>query len=320
MRAVTHRVLLACVCALLAAACASGQQQGAFAELAAPGQSRSDPIAIVPITPGTPGDAATVTGALEVTAGKAIITSSGSVTSGSNTTDVVLPHRGVLRVCSGSSVKLAADSSVPAGDVPGLLMALDRGAVEASFATGRNADVLLTPDFRILIAGPGPADVKVRLADHGDTCLDNAGVNAPYVVVTSVFGDGLYRVQPGQRVMFQHGSLNEVVDQEKESCGCPAAPKPGSNEFPLAQSEGLAPLAKPVPTPAAGLKTPVPAGQALVYKSADHAPKSVDIPQPAPQPPVAVAANPAPRPKARKKTQGLFGRIGNFFRRIFGAE
>ena len=286
----------------------------------APGQSHSDPIAIVPITPGTPGDAATVTGALEVTAGKAIITASGSVTSGAHTTDVVLPHRGVLRVCSGSSVKLAADSSVPAGDVPGLLMALDHGAVEASFATGRDADVLLTPDFRILIAGPGAADVKVRLGDHGDTCVDNAGVNAPYVVVTSVFGDGLYRVQPGQRVMFQHGSLNEVVDQEKESCGCPAAPKPGSNEFPLAQSEGLAPMpaAAPALSHASGSGQTT---QALVYQSADHAPKIAAIPQPAPQTQAAepVAPAPAAKPKVAKKL-GFLGRLGRFFKQIFGAE
>ena len=73
--------------------------------------------------------------------------------------------------------------------------------------------------------------------------MDNSGVNGPYVVVSSVFEGGAYRVQPGQRVMFQHGSLHEVVDQEKESCGCPpSAPK--GNEFPLAQSMGLAPTAE----------------------------------------------------------------------------
>jgi hypothetical protein len=155
--------------------------------------------------------------------GKAVIAASGTVTSGSQTTEVVLPHRGVLRVCASTTVKLAADSSVPAGETPGLMMAMDHGAVEASFATGRNSDILLTPDFRILIGGPGAAEVKVRLGQHGDTCVDNAGppVNAPYVLVSSVFDGGDYRVQPGQRVMFQHGSLREVVDNEKEPCGCP---------------------------------------------------------------------------------------------------
>ena len=182
--------------------------------------------------------AATVTGALEVSGGRAIIAASGSVTSGSKTTEVMLPHRGVLRVCASTTVKLAADTSVPAGETPGLLMAMDHGAVEMSFANLRNADILLTPNFRILIGGPGASEVKVRLGREGDTCVDNAGANAPYVVVTSVFDSGLYRVQPGQRVMFQHGSLREVVDQEKEPCGCPPRRKAKANEFPLAESEG----------------------------------------------------------------------------------
>ena len=55
------------------------------------------------------------------------------------------------------------------------------------------------------------ATLKVRLGEHGDTCIDNPGAHAPYVVVSSVFDGGAYRVQPGQRVMFQHGSLSEVV-------------------------------------------------------------------------------------------------------------
>ena len=94
------------------------------------------PIAIVPLDSKNPDAAATVTGALEVSQGKAIIAASGTVTSGSQTTEVVLPHRGVLRVCASTTVKLAADSSVPAGETPGLMMAMDHGAVEASFATG----------------------------------------------------------------------------------------------------------------------------------------------------------------------------------------
>jgi hypothetical protein len=66
----------------------------------------------------------------------------------------------------------------------------------------------------------------------------NAVVNAPYVLVTSVFGDGDYRVQPGQRVMFEHGSMREVVDNEKEPCGCPPPLHPGTNEFPAGAERG----------------------------------------------------------------------------------
>jgi hypothetical protein len=222
----------------------------------------------------------------------------------------------VLRVCASTSVKLAADSSVPAGEIPGLMIAMEHGAVEASYATGQNSDILMTPDFRILIGGPGAADVKIRLGQHGDTCVDNAGINAPYVLVTSIFEGGAYRVQPGQRVMFEHGSLHEVVDQEKEPCGCPPAEAKG-NEFPLAQSEGLAPLAKAAPSAVnAGGTQAVPV-EPLVYKSPAQAPPPAT---PAAEPAAGTAASPAASTAPAKKKTGFFGSIGKFFRRIFGAE
>lgn len=290
---------------------------GIAATTAAVAPGASAPIAIVPLG-GKKGAAATVTGALEVTGDKAMIAASGSVTSGDTTTDVTLPDRGVLRVCTATTVKLAADTSVPKDEKPGLLMALDHGALEADFATGRNSDMVLTPDFRILISGPGEADVKVRLGKQGDTCVDNAGINAPYVLVSSLFGGGVYRVQAGQRVMFEHGSLQTVVDNEKEPCGCPPAVKQGSNEFPLAQSEGLAPLAKPAEAEkGAPPETHLP----LVYNSAEHAPKpaaQAQTPKAAPAAPTAEAA--AVRAPAVKHKHGFFRSIGRFFKRIFGAD
>lgn len=281
------------------------------------------PVAIVPITPGNPNDAAVVTGALEVTAGKAMIATGGSITSGSRTTNVILPRRGTLRVCASTTVKLAADTSVPAGGVPGLLMAMDHGAVEMSFANtpaGSNDDILMTPDFRILIGGPGASDVKVRLGREGDTCVDNSGKDAPYVVVTSLFDSGLYRVQPGQRVMFQHGSLREVVDEEKEPCGCPPPPEAAGNAFPLAESEGLA----PTPAPAANAPTPKPGSAQVVPPplvfsgEKEQAPAAVAAANPPPSSPAATAQTVPAKPAAKKKRPNVFVRFGHLLRRIFG--
>ncbi len=294
------------------------------AQAAAPPDPSNTPIAIVPINSDNPNNAAVVTGALEVTAGKAMIAASGSVTSGTRTTDVILPRRGTLRVCAATTVKLAADSSVPAGGLPGLLMAMDHGAVEMSFATApatANADILMTPDFRILIGGPGASEVKVRLGSSGDTCVDNSGKNAPYVVVTSVFDSGLYRVQPGQRVMFQHGSLREVVDNEPEPCGCPPAPATtAGNEFPLAQSEGLAPMPPPAETPnQRSTAAQVPVVPPLVASGAPEQPPAAIAPPSAIAAP-APAAAPKPAQRAAKKKPGPLARFGHFLRRIFGAD
>ena len=262
-----------------------------------------------------------VTGALQVAHGRAMIATNGAITAGANTTEVTLPHRGTLRVCSSTTVKIASDASVPRGEIPGLMMVLDHGAVEASFATGRNSDILLTPDFRILIGGPGAADVKVRLAQHGDTCIDNAGANAPYVLVTSVFDGGVYRVQPGQRVMFQHGSVYAVVDQEKESCGCPAPPRPDSNDFPEAQSAGLAPLAPPGPPGVVPHNTPTEATDTFVHKASEPAPETATITAKHndPLPHVEPIAKKPHKVKGEKKP-GFMTRMGHFFRRLFGAE
>ncbi len=256
-----------------------------------------------------------VTGALQVMGGKAVIAANGTVTAGATTTDVALPQRGTLHVCASTTVKLAADSSVPPGELPGVMMAMDHGAVEASFATGRNADIVLTPDFRILIGGPGTANVKIRLGDGGDTCVDNPGGAAPYVLVTSVFDGSVYRVQPGQRVMFQHGSVHEVVDQEKEPCGCPPAPaQVRGNDFPLAQSEGLAPIVPNPPAPAHASKAPA-AVQPLTYDAGDTTPAAATPSAESPS-----AAAPTPPPPVQRKKAGFFERIGHFFRRIFGAD
>jgi hypothetical protein len=278
------------------------------------------PVAIVPLDNSIPGAALSVAGPLQAWNGRAYITGSGTITAGDRTAQVTLPYRGTMHVCASSTVKLAADSSAASGNVPGLLVALDRGAVEMSFAAStareQNADTLLTPYFRIMIGGRNAADVSVRMGDDGDTCVDNAGANAPYVVVTSVFEGGLYRVQPGQRVMFEHGSLQKVVDQETESCGCPPPPKSEANEFPLAQSEGLAPKSPP----AAAANTTAGSGQAattLVYKSSQSAPQSVAIPQP---PTSAGATGPAAPASGAPKKPGFFRRVGRFFKRIFGAE
>jgi hypothetical protein len=112
--------------------------------------------------------------------------------------------------------------------------------------------------------------------------------------------------------MFQHGSLHEVVDMEKEPCGCPPPVPAQGNEFPLGISEGLVPLpaATPgVPKSGEGQPAPIPP---MVYNAAEHAPTPATVEQPAAAPP----ANP-PSPK---KKPGFFAGVGKFFRRIFGAE
>ena len=304
--------------------------------------AQQTPIAYVPAA------GVTVSGSLSVENGKVSIGNNGTIQAGDSTAMVKLARGGDLRVCASTEVHLSRDTSVQ-GEDSALMIAMDRGALEASYVPGKYSDVLLTPDLRILISGPGTADLKIRVNKQGDTCVDNHGANAPYVTVTSQFEGGVYRVQPNQRVMFEHGSLQQVVDNEADACGCPAAAPPvavassgakpqagktvakATNPFPLAQSEGLAGL-EPEPT-----EPVVPVGVAHAEVAAPIAYNSAATPNPA----VKGAAGKAPtalsqasRPagvqtesqtldaeiapvQASKPHRGFFRSIGHFLKDIF---
>jgi hypothetical protein len=297
-----------------------------------------------------------VSGAVDISHGETLLGNGSQITAGEQAVKITLQRGGSLRLCSTSSVHLAKDRSIDDPASSALMMALDRGAIEANYVVGKYSDVLLTPDLRILISGPGQADLSIRVNTKGDTCVDNHGADAPYVTVTSQLEGGAYRVMPDQRVNFQHGSLSEVVDHEPEPCGCPTMPvtsvastgntgaapaKPGQpvggpsstpadTAFPIAESEGLAPPPTPRSAPV------VPAGEThaqvtvpLTYNGESPAPAPPPSPPPATPPPAPVAPAPqstppleiasAPPPPNQSANQsGVFHRIGRFFSRIFG--
>ncbi len=296
-----------------------------------------------------------VSGAVDISHGETVLGNGSAITAGDQAVKITLQRGGSLRLCSTSSVHLSKDRSISDPASSALMMALDRGAIEANYAVGTYSDVLLTADLRILISGPGQADLSIRVNPKGDTCVDNHGANAPYVTVTSQLEGGAYRVLPDQRVNFQHGSLREVVDHEPEACGCPAVPvtsvastgatttaPPGrpvggpsstaaDTAFPIAESEGLAapPTAKPAPVVPAG-ETHAQVTVPLTYNGENPAPAPPVPPAaaaptttapaaaPAAVPPTAQPEVAAPPPAASTNQGGLFHRIGHFFSKIFG--
>jgi hypothetical protein len=214
---------------------------------------------------------ATVQGALEVSNGRAMLLGASTVTAKDHTAEVTLNRGGSVRVCSTSGLHLTAGKG--AAEAP-LMLALDRGAIEVA-AQATTSDVVMTPDLRFTMKSAGPLDLRMRVARNGDTCVENRGTAAPVLGVSDPFGEASYEVKPGQHVLFEHGSLKEVVDHESEPCGCPAVPvvsvadagvtggttaTPGSevaakaaatqHPFPAAQSAGLAPVNGPPQAPA----------------------------------------------------------------------
>jgi hypothetical protein len=276
-----------------------------------------------------------VSGAVEVHDGQMQLGNGSAITAGTQTVNIALTRGGALRVCSTTEVHLSHDGTIDAADSSALMIALDRGAIEADYETGKYSDVLLTPDLRILISPPGHANISVRVNARGDTCVDNRGANAPYITVTSQFDGGIYRLRPDQHVTFERGSLKDVVDTEREPCGCPpppvavaaadgpvslGKPTPADTTFPLAQSEGLAP---PPPSPTTPVTKPgevhVQVTVPLTYDG-DAPPAAATASNATPPPPITPAAAPTPTaPAAKPKSQsGFFHSIGRFFSHVFG--
>jgi hypothetical protein len=287
---------------------------------------------------------ATVAGALEVSNGRAILVGNTTVTARDRVAEIALNRGGTVKVCATSGLHLTAGKSADGAAVPiALMLALDRGAIEVQMAA-TTRDVVMTPDLRFTMRGDGPLDLQLRVTRNGDTCVENRGAQAPVLNVADQFGEAAYELRAGQHVLFEHGSLKEVVDHESSSCGCPpeattsvadallhpagsgngapgdaaTAAKPAAEEhpFPAAVSAGLAPPAAVPQAPAGAAHTQVSAAL-----SSDEGRDSLTEPGAtekaatnAPAPSVVAA------PQAAPPKHDLVHSVGRFFKRIFGGK
>jgi hypothetical protein len=273
---------------------------------------------------------ATVAGALEVSNGRAILVGSSTVTARDHLAEIALNRGGTVRVCATSGLHVTAGKSAD-GAVP-LMLALDRGAIEVEMAATAH-DVVTTPDLRFTMSGDGPLDLQLRVTRNGDTCVENRGAKAPMVNVADQFGEATYELKAGQHVLFEHGSLKEVVDHESSSCGCPpeqtmsvadalinsAAPGGGAAEktaaeqhpFPAAVSAGLAPATVPQATTGA-VHTQVTTALSSSEGADSSAAKDASAGD------AKTAATQAAPPASPKPSKNPFRAVGRFFRHVFG--
>jgi hypothetical protein len=289
---------------------------------------------------------ADITGATDVMDGKAVLAGSVSVTAKDRTAEITLGRGGTVQVCQTSVLHVtesrAAELAAP------LLFSLDRGSIEIQMVATAS-DAVMTPDLRFAVRGGGRLDLRMRIARNGDTCVENRGAGAPTLAVSDPFGEALYELEPGQHVLFEHGSLHEVVDHETTPCGCPdsgmsvaeallapgivpgrgekdapveaAAQASAAHPFPAAVSEGLAPAAEVPQAPAGEIHAQV--SDALVYNAAANAPAAANASATAMGRASAAdggeaASAAVPVAPARKKPpKDLAHLVGRFFRRLF---
>ncbi len=255
---------------------------------------------------------------------------SSSVTAGSETAVLNLSSGGEVRVCPGTTL-----SATPSQNHHNVLLSMNTGALEAHLVLDASSDSVLTPDFRILLAGPGEFDYAISADSQGNTCVRSLPGNTASAVVTELLGDRTYHVKTTDQLVFRSGHLDRVDAAVPLECGCPP-----SRDIPMRANRNLPIESKP-PNLAQTGETPrrenAPSGMGAPVASEASNELHIQITAPfvfhagATPAPIAdvreapldsraqsafALAAPLP-PPANRSSRGFFKKIGSFFASLF---
>ena len=162
-----------------------------------------------------------------------------NVLSGSQLSAGIAPA--TLKLLRGGQVRICPYSGLSATTSgQGLMLATGAGAIEIDYELKQQiADVLITPDFNVMLVGPGRFHFALGVSRKGDTCLKPLAENASEITFSELLGTGVYKAHSDEALIFSNGKLEPRAAYAGE-CGCPAGTGPA-----VLRAE-----AQPAPTPA----------------------------------------------------------------------
>jgi len=146
--------------------------------------------------------------------------SGSSITAKEETAVLRLTRGGEVRVCPGTTVSVATSRSGQ-----DLMLGMSTGAIETHYHLEESSDSVLTPDFRIVLPGPGEFNLGIKSDARGNTCVSSMPGSTSSIVVAELLGTGTYEIKPLQQALFRQGRM-ETVESPLATCGCPPPEEP----------------------------------------------------------------------------------------------